>query len=175
MKNLLIAILFFVAANASAQQQMSVDTNAVKSINGILKEMLRLISGEKGKTRNFDAFKNLFLPTADFMVLNHSDSAEQPLESASLAEFIELMHDPYYEKGYLEFELGKVVNEYNGIANVFQGFYGKDSDNMKERGINSYQLVYFNKRWWIAHVLWTLESKSIKIPAKYLNKSRSGN
>jgi len=32
----------------AAQEKMSSDTNAVKSIDGIVKEVLRLVSGEKG-------------------------------------------------------------------------------------------------------------------------------
>lgn len=59
---------------------------------------------------------------------------------------------------------------YNGIANVFQSFYGKDSENKEERGINSYQLVYFKNRWWIANLLWTGDANGVKIPKKYLRR-----
>ena len=85
-------------------------------------------------------------------------------------DFIKLMHDEYYEQGYLEYETGKTIDEYNGIANVFQSFYGKDSENKEERGINSYQLVYFEKRWWIANLLWTGDTNGVKVPKKYLYK-----
>jgi hypothetical protein len=78
------------------------------------------------------------------------------------------MDDEYYQNGYLEYEISKVVNEYNGIANVFQTFYGKDSENREEKGINSYQLVYFNHRWWIASLLWTGDNNGVKVPKKYL-------
>ena len=151
----------------TAQEIMLSDTNAVKSIDGIVKEVLRLVSGEKGKTRNWEALRNLFLPTATFTVLNNSDSIPQPVETVSLDDFIKLMHDEYYEQGYLEYETGKTIDEYNGIANVFQSFYGKDSENKEERGINSYQLVYFSKRWWITNLLWTGDSNGVKVPEKY--------
>jgi hypothetical protein len=98
-----------------------------------VKEMLRLVSGEKGKPRDWERFRNLFLPTAQFTVLNHNDSLPQPVETVNLEEFIKLMHDPYYDSGYLEYEIGKVVNQYNGMANVFQSYYGKDSENAGER------------------------------------------
>jgi hypothetical protein len=168
MKNSLIMLFLFSSITAVSQEKMLADTNAVKSVNGIVKEALRLISGEKGKSRNWEALRNLFLPSADFTVVNHGDSLLQPAETVSIDEFIKLMHDPYYEQGYLEYETGKVVNEYNGIANVFQSFYGKDSENVEERGINSYQLVYFDNRWWIANLIWTGDSNGVKIPKKYL-------
>ncbi len=64
--------------------------------------------------------------------------------------------------------MGKVVNEFNGIASVFQSFTGIDSEGNKEKGINSYQLVYLKNRWWIANMIWTLETSDAKIPEKYL-------
>lgn len=169
-KILLVFFILISATTLTAQEKMSADTNAVKSIDGIVKEVLRLVSGEKGKTRNWEALRNLFLPTATFTVLNNSDSIPQPVETVSLDDFIKLMHDEYYEQGYLEYEIGKTIDEYNGIANVFQSFYGKDSENREERGINSYQLVYFKKRWWVANLLWTGDTNGVKIPDKYLDK-----
>ena len=154
----------------AAQVKMSSDTNAVKSIDGNVKGVLRLVSGENGQTRIWEALRNLFLPTATFTVLNNNDSIPQPVETVSLDDFIKLMHDEYYEQGYLEYEIGKTIDEYNGIANVFQSFYGKDSENKEERGINSYQLVYFEKRWWIVSLLWTGDMNGVKIPKKYLRK-----
>jgi hypothetical protein len=170
MNHLVTTLFFLISTNLVAQDEMAADTNAVNSINGIVKEALRLISGEKGKSRNWDAFRNLFLTTAEFTVLNHSDSIPQPVETVCLEEFIKLMHDQYYDQGYLEYEINKVVEEYNGIANVFQSFYGKDSENKEEKGINSYQLVYFRSRWWIANLVWTGDSNGVKVPEKYLGK-----
>ena len=168
---LTLLILSSSITGLKAQKIVSPDTNAVKSINGIVKEVLRLQSGERGKTRNWKALRNLFLPTATFTILNTGDSLRQPTETVSLDDFIELMHDDYYEEGYLEYEKGKSIDQFNGIANVFQSFYGKDSKNEEARGINSYQLVYFEKRWWIANLLWTLETDKAKIPEKYLHKN----
>ena len=50
-----------------------------------------------------------FGPTATFTVLNNNESIPQPLETANLDDFIKLMHDEYYEQGYLEYETGKTL------------------------------------------------------------------
>jgi hypothetical protein len=170
MKKILCALLSLITTMTLAAQEKMSSGNAVKSIDGIVKEVLRLISPEKEQARNWEALRNLFLPTATFTVLNNNDSIPRPVETVSLDDFIKLMHDEYYEQGYLEYEIGKTVDEYNGIANVFQSFYGKDSENKEERGINSYQLVYFEKRWWIVSLLWTGDTNGVKIPKKYLRK-----
>jgi hypothetical protein len=75
-------------------------------------------------------------------------------------------------KDLFEYETGKVVDEYNGIAHVFQSFFAKDSENNEEKGINSYQLVYSDSRWWIVNIVWTGDSNGIKVPGKYLGNKK---
>ena len=36
------------------------------------------------------------------------------------------------------------------------------------RGINSIQLMYDNKRWYVINIFWMQESEKTKIPNKYL-------
>lgn len=168
MKKIAIGLFILVSTSLAAQDKMAADTNASKSIDGIVKEVLRIVSGENGKTRNWEAFRNLFLPTAGFTVLNNNDSIPQPFETVTLEEFIHLMEDQYYTQGFLEYEISKEVNEYNGIANVFQSFYAKDSEGIEEKGINSYQLIYAKNRWWIVNMVWTGDSNGVKVPKRYL-------
>lgn len=169
MKNSLLILLIITSTRLFAQEKIQADTNAVKSIDGIVKEVLRLTSVEKGVPQNLEALKNLFLPTAQFTVLMHEESGSQ-IETIGLDEFMKMLDDPYYQEGYLEYETGKVVDEYNGIAQVFQSYHGKDSENYEESGVSSYQLVYFNSRWWVASILWTGDSNGVEIPDTYLSK-----
>lgn len=166
-KIILIGFLIFFSANLKAQEKVAADT-AARTIDGIVNEVLKITSRKKGESRNWDSFRNLFLPTARFTVLYNDDAFPVPMESVTLDEFIALMQDEYYEEGYVEYELGKVVNEYNGIANVFQAVYQKDSDNLESRGMNSYQLIYFEDRWWIANLVWTTDLNGVELPKEYL-------
>ena len=172
MKIFLITLLLSISSkNLLAQEIMLADTNAVKSIGGVVKEFLRLQSGEKGKTKNWNALRHLFLPTATLTILNTGDTFRPPTETVSLDDFVKLLHDTQYEEGYVEYETGKSIDTFNGIADVFQSFYGKDSKGEEARGINCYQLVFFKGRWWILNLLWTLETDKVKIPKKYLLKN----
>ena len=170
MKYLLIGVLIILSPELMGQEKLLSDTHAVTSIDGIVNEVLEIITVEKGEGIDLEKFRNLFVPNARFSMLVPNDSIPQPFETVSLDEFVEMLDDPYYEQGYLEYEMGKVVNEYNGIAQVFQSFYGKDSDNLEERGITSYQLVYFNDRWWIVNILWTTDVNGVEVPEKYKDK-----
>lgn len=170
MKTSLIVVLVLLTGSLRAQETMLADSTAVKSIDGIVKEVLRIISGESGKTRNWEGFRHLFLPTAKFTVHSHDNTNKQPVESVTLDEFIAVLQEPYYEQGFLEYEIAKTVDEYNGIAQVLQTYYSKDSEGHEEKGITCYQLVNYNDRWWIVSILWTGDSNGVPIPKKYLKK-----
>lgn len=158
---ILAGLILFLTTSVSAFAQNQPD-NPVKSVNGIIHELLDQITIEKGEKMDTAAVRNLFHPSAIFTVADPTKA-----ETVSLDDFLSLLKDPYYEQGYLEEEIHKVVDKYNGIAQVFQTFYGKDSEGAEENGINSYQLTYYDERWWIVSLLWTIESDSEKIPAKY--------
>ena len=154
-----LAVILTVSIPSFSQEPIDAP---LTSINGIIDELLDQITIEQGETMDTAAVRNLFHPSALFTV---ADS--ERAETVSLDDFLTLLKDPYYEEGYLEKEIHKVVDEYNGVAQVFQTFYGKDSEGSEERGINSYQLTYYGGRWWIVSLLWTIESENAPIPAKY--------
>ncbi|WP_203292457.1 hypothetical protein [Luteirhabdus pelagi] len=155
---ILFYLILFTTVTVAQESKLS-------SIDGIVDELLDQITIEKGEKMDTTAIRNLFHPSAILTVANSSSA-----ETVSIDDFLILLKDPYYENGYLEKEISKTIEEYNGIAQVFQSFYGEDSEGLKERGINSYQLTYYQKRWWIVSLLWTIESESEKIPSKYLEK-----
>lgn len=138
----------------------------LSSIDGLIGTLMGEITIEQGEKMDTSSIRQLFRPSAQLSMLSGDQSGE--LESVSLDDFLELLMDPYYEEGYLEKELHKVTDEFNGIAQVFQSFYGRDSEGTEERGINSYQLAYYDNRWWIVSMLWTIESPEDPIPNKYL-------
>lgn len=169
MKRLLLCVIFCIPLAGLAQPKKAPVTESVKTIDGILTKMLSLLSVKKGETVDIKTLETLFLPEATFSVRAPDDSYKIKFETVGLKDFIASLKDSYYESGFLEIETGKVVNEFNGIANVFQSFYGKDSEGNEERGINSYQLVYLKNRWWITNMIWTFETDEVKIPQKYRN------
>jgi hypothetical protein len=162
-KKATVVVLLFISSFSFSQRMVSPDTLALHSIHGIVKEVLRLTSNKKGESRNFDALRNLFLPTARFTIVNHGDSFPEQVQSISLEEFISLLRDDEDEQGYREYEISYVLNEFNGIAQVFQPFRGVDAEQHAEKGVNSYQLAFYKNRWWIVSVLWTLESPGVRI------------
>lgn len=163
MKNVILYLLTIFSLACPAQDPVP---PAAESIDGIVQELLDQVTIEKGESMDTAAIRDLFHPTALLTVLMHMENGSYA-ESISLDDFMVMLRDPYYEEGYLEKEIHKVVDEYNGIAQVFQSFYGKDSEGVEARGINSYQLARYQDRWWIVSMLWTLETNEAAIPGEY--------
>lgn len=171
----LIVILFIFAFKSSLTGQF--DTIALQSIEGITSKMIELISGDIGEERNWDEYRNLFLPTAQKMSLRKTKDGKTQVSVRNLEEFVRRSGPSYARNGFEEYALGLTINEFNGIAVVFQSFYCKNlTGTYEQRGMNSYQLVHKDNRWWIANTLFTNETEDSKLPDKYLfKKFQKGN
>lgn len=92
MKHFLCTIIFLTASISSIAQEKTDVT--VKSINGIIDELLDQITIEKGEKMDTIAIRNLFHPSAIFTVADVTNA-----ETVSLNDFLILLKDPYYEQG----------------------------------------------------------------------------
>ncbi|UII20096.1 hypothetical protein [Fulvivirga ligni] len=162
MKFNLSFLMIFLIASAGYTQDSD---NDLATIDGTIKELLDQITIEPGEKMDTAAIRSLFHPSAILTVADSSNA-----ETVSLNDFLVLLKDPYYEEGYTEREIYNTVDEYKGVAHVFQSFYGKDSEGQEERGMNSYQLTYYQGQWRIVSLLWCVEPEGYPIPAKYLGK-----
>lgn len=138
-----------------------------KDPNDLVRETQRVVSVRPGQVIDTAYFRTLFLPTAHFTVVGMENGAYS-CETMGLNEFLLTLPDEYYTKGYSEKALGEEVEIYGGIAQVMQAFEAEDSDNIRARGVGSYQLVQRDGRWWIANMVWTMsENGGRDIPKKY--------
>lgn len=163
-KSILIASIL-IPLIAKAQ----VDTTAVKSIKGITDKMLKLISVPVGQDPNWEEYRNLFLPTAQKISLKPNGKPGRQVRSWNLEEFIRNVGPLFGRDGFKEVSIGLTVNEYNGVAVAFQSYHSKNLlGTYEKRGVNTYQLVYKDNRWWIANSLFVSEDPKNKIPEKYI-------
>ncbi len=144
-----------------------IDTMAFKTPEGVCNKMIEFISFDKGEEKDWDEYRNLFLPNAQKMSFRAQPGASlaRQARASNIEEFVRNYGPSYPEKGFEEYAIGVEVQEFNGIANVFQSFYCKTPDGSYEaRGVNAFQVVYLNDRWWIASSMFVNESDEIKLP-----------
>lgn len=168
---IIIAISFFSMITLPISGQ--IDTMSLKSPEGICAKMLKFISFEKDEEKDWDEYRNLFLPGGQKSSFKSrpGEPLYRQVRMWNIEEFVRYGGHTYPEAGFEEYLIGVNVQEFNGIASVFQSFFCRKLDGSYEaRGVNSYQLVFLNDRWWIVNTMFTNETEENKLPDSLLFK-----
>ncbi|MBX3175610.1 MAG: hypothetical protein KF709_14480 [Gemmatimonadaceae bacterium] len=142
----------------------------VESIDAIMAAVYDVISGPAGQKRDWDRFRALFVPGARLIYTGKRPNGEGGMLVWNVDEYI-TRNGPGLERGFFERELGRKVERYGNIVHLMSAY---DSKRTLEdaapfaRGINSFQLWYDGKRWWVVTIYWEAETPANPIPAEYL-------
>lgn len=160
-------------ASLKAQQALAPRSEDVGSLDGIIKALYDVISGPAGQKREWDRMRTLFAPDARLIPTGKNQQGQGSIGSLSVEDYIQ-RSGPFLERdGFFERELGRTVEQYGNIVQVFSVYDTKRTladEKPFMRGINSIQAWNDGKRWWIVNVFWESETPANPIPAKYLNK-----
>ena len=143
----------------------------VNSLDAILAAVYDSISGAKGKTRNWDRFRSLFVPGARLIPTFKRPTGEFTTRVLTPDEFIASSRKFMEEQGFFERGIANHVETFGNIAQVFSVYEGRhDTADPKPfvRGINSIQLMNDGKRWWVVTIFWQAEDAANPLPEKYL-------
>lgn len=141
----------------------------VGSIDAIVAAAYDSISGPAGQRRDWNRMRSLFTANARLM-------AQEPdgLGNGSVEDYITKI-GPFLEKnGFFERETGRVVEQYGDIAHLFSSYEARAKPNgpVVTSGVNSFQLVHHDNRWWIVSILWQAATKDNPVPQRYLKRGR---
>ena len=147
----------------------------VKTIDAIVNANYECLCGEPGEPRNWDLYRYLFHPEGKLIRYekDFTDGILRPqfLSADDYINGIGHWIETKRKTGFYENEAHKVVDVFGNIAQVFstyQSFHTKDDVEPYTRGINGFQLLYHEDRWWILSLFWQRETDEFPIPEKYL-------
>lgn len=168
-----IVFILLICFNISnLQSQNDKDLEKVKTINGTIKTLYSVISGEKGEERNWELFKFLFHKEAKLIPSGKNKAGIVGARYLTPGDYIKLSGNWLVKNGFHEVEISRKTDVFGNIAQVFssyESFRSKRDKTPFMRGINSIQLLNDGNRWWIINIYWMQESKSNPIPKKHLN------
>ncbi len=169
MKIVIMSILLVCSAMTQAQDNKNISpTEAIKSIEGITDLMLDILSGPQGEARDWDLYKSLFAADANMNIVNSNAPSGKQIRTITIDDFVNKYSAAYSRDGFLEYSTEIKVHEFNGVATAFQYFYCKNLIGTYEnRGVNTYQLVFAEDRWWITSLAFANETIENKVPEKY--------
>jgi len=148
----------------------------VQSIESLLDTLYDVISGDKGKARNWKLFKYLFHPRAKLIYYGPDVEGVTRAQYWSPDFYINSIgnkQETELTTGFFEKEIYRKIDVFGNIAQVFSTYASFDNKNDKtphSRGINSIQLLNYDNRWWIINVFWDGlgETSDNPISEKYL-------
>jgi predicted metalloprotease with PDZ domain len=144
------------------------DAKDVAEIDSIIKALYNVISGPAGE-RNWDRFRSLFYAGARMGAVVQTPQG-RVYKQFTPEEYVK-MNDPHFKQiAFHEKEIGRTVNTFGNIAQVFTTYeYTLETPQpVKQRGINSIELIRENNRWYILSLTWDEETTENPLPKNYL-------
>jgi hypothetical protein len=141
--------------------------------DAILAATYDVISGPPGK-RDWDRFRSLFLPGARMAAVRKGKDGSLSARSFTPDEYVAL-GDAYFTKnGFFEREASRHADRYANIMQIFSTYESRhDSKDPTPfaRGINSFQLFFDGKRWWVVDIFWQEETPDAPLPEEFLPRA----
>ena len=154
-------------------QEIEAIPSDVESPRAIVLAAYAAIVREPAKDYDWNRFRTLFLEGA--LLIPNSEQTEGVFTPLSVEGFISWVDDftdlsAANDRGFIEGEIHRVEERYGDIAHVFstyeKHYWGDES--VLGRGVNSFQTVRHEGRWWITSIIWDEPIGGEPIPEKYL-------
>ena len=165
----LVCVICFFPGSIHSNQVT--DNRDVSDIDSIVKALYESITFKEGKAPDMDRMQLLFLMDSTFIRV--SELRVDKMNREGFVSSFKKMIEEGLLKSFHESEISRKTLRYGRIAQVFSSYRkemkNKDGLKLKCRGINSMQLFYDGKRWWISSILWMDETENNIIPKKFLH------
>jgi len=158
-----------------ALAQESVRPADVASPEAIVAATYESIARAPGENYDWDRFSSLYLPGA--RLIPNTEQRGGQFDVLTVQDFIDWIDEftlpilgTEQDRGFSESGISNTIERFGDIAHVFSTYekhYWGDDRNLG-RGINTFQLVFNDGRWWIVSVAWDEETGAGPIPEEYL-------
>jgi hypothetical protein len=171
------ALLLAVSVSAAAQtgaprldiKNVPPRPEDVATIDGMIKAFYEVVSGPKGQPRDWARDRTLYIKDVRFVPIDVDEAGKITPRIVDHQAFAESSAS-LEKEGFFEHEIHRVSQRFGPIAHVWSTYEARRTPDgpVITRGINSIELFWDGKRWWIANAIWTDETKTQPIPAEYL-------
>jgi hypothetical protein len=161
------------AAGSAGAQEVEAIPSDVESPRSIVLAAYAALAREPAKDYDWDRFRTLFLEGA--LLIPNAEQTGGVFTPLSVEGFISWVDEftdlsAATDRGFIEGEIHRVEERYGDIAHVFstyeKHYWGDES--VLGRGVNSFQTVRNDGRWWITSIIWDEPTGGEQIPERYL-------
>ncbi|WP_394827716.1 hypothetical protein [Pendulispora albinea] len=138
----------------------------VSSIDGMVRAYYEVVDVAPDAPRQWARDRTLFSPWIRFVAIG---DRIRVMDHQQLVDNSE----PLVRKGLHEREIFRTVRRYGDIAHVDSTYELRVGPEGKlSRGVNSLELYFDGKRWWITSAIWQAETPQHPIPPELLPRAR---
>ena len=144
----------------------------VKSVESLLAALYDVISGPAGE-RDWNRFRSLFMPNARLTSAEKTPDGTIRVHPSSVEDYVRLGGNYFLKNGFFEKPIVSRVQTFGNVAQVFSSYESRHAPGEAPfaRGINSLQMLYDGKRWWVVNILWDEERPDNPLPKEFAAKS----
>lgn len=142
----------------------------VASMDAIIGAVYDVISGAKGQQRDWQRMRSLFVPGARLIPARTGKDGTVTTRMLSVDDYVRLSSPHLEGAGFFERETHRTVERFGAIAQVFSTYESRHAAGDAEpfeRGINSFQLLFDGRRWWVVGIYWQAARADLPIPRQY--------
>jgi len=135
-----------------------------------MKAFYDVISGPAGQARQWSRDRTLYIADIRFVAMAEDKNGKPKAQIATHQQFVDAANPILVKDGFYETEIHRVTERFGNIAHVFSTYESRNrlDGPIIARGINSVELFYDGKRWWIASNIWDDERPDNPLPKEYL-------
>lgn len=145
----------------------------VQEIDGLIKALYETICGPAGQERQWERMRSLFYPEARMIRTSVDKDGRPQAQVMDVENYIASTSGFFQEQGFFEWEITRRMDKFGNVAHIFSTYEARHDPNEAtpfKRGINSIQLYFDGRRWWIMNMLWDNEREDNPMPEMYLPK-----
>ncbi len=170
-----LPVIVFYSCNSVSTGNNTTQANAYvapdeAAIKKAVDDAYAAISFKSGAQPRYDSIQYYFIPQAQ--LINYISDTAQIL---SISDFIKAYKN-YVEStkitSFNEQEIYGRTDQFGNIAQRISTYktYINSNDIVKERGVNSFQLIKTPQGWKVSGIIWDVEKTGLQIPDIYLGK-----
>jgi hypothetical protein len=129
------------------------------------------ISFKNGEQPRYDSIQYAFIPQAQ--LINFIEDTAQILSIGDFTKAFKHYVESTKIQSFKEQEIFGRTDQFGNIAQRISSYktYINSLDLVKERGVNSFQLIKTPQGWKVSSIIWDVEKTNKSIPDYYLGKS----
>ena len=142
----------------------------VATLDGIIRASYDVISGSAGQQRQWARDRTLYVPGVLFIATEVGKDGKPYHKIMSHQQLVDTYNSSLVSQGFYEQEIHRVTTRYGTIAHVMSTYVMRRTLHgpLISRGVNSLELFYDGKRWWIVTDIWDEERPGNPLPKSLL-------